>query len=755
MADWDGLRRELESSVTPPPLDALRERRHRRERRRTVALSSALALVMVGSGAAVVARTAGRTGRRAPATVAGAGLDPFVLGDREPPPRDYADFVVTDVDFVSASTGWAIGLRCAGDACDVATWRTSDGGLSWEPRVTVAHGVPRASFAAQDPAGGGARSLRMVNEREGYAFNPDLYATRDGGRTWRRLPQPHKVAGVLVQRRSVWVFQRGCAPEDDCDGVLRAGTVGAESDLGTYHLPPTGGADTMLRRATESVGYLLSWNGPGAALRETHDGGLTWNTRTNPCQDATAESLSAGASRPLWLVCTVDGGRRAYRSSDGGATWRRSADPPAAGDVTDLVAPSATTAYLTTQQPAALLVTRDAGATWAPAPGTARTGYGYGNLDVTDATHAWAMGDAGILWRTTDGIAWERRTLPPGAPRATGSPATTPPAPLSERGVAFTGLFFLDASRGWALGRRCAMHTCFAVMRRTSDGGRTWQAAGAPHRTWDDQQPLMPGEVRSVTFADERNGWAYGPGFWATHDGGATWREVLQATVREVLVRGSAVWLVAYNSCASMDCEPSVLRATVGSDTFTGPDDSPIKTRAELAAPDATHAYLVEIDPGEHPSVVATADRGRTWVRHEAPCANAYRRAAAAAGTLWVVCEYDGGGGSAPIATARSTDGGAHWTTTPKRVEQGYPSVLVPLSGTAAWRADDGVGEGIRSTSDGGATWHTYPLPDNDSGGGGPYAFGMLDARHGWALFANNTFLRTDDGATWVAMTPP
>jgi hypothetical protein len=259
------------------------------------------------------------------------------------------------------------------------------------------------------------------------------YVTHDGARTWQRVRQPSKVAGVQVLGASAWVFERGCAADDDCDAVVRAGRVGAGFALRDLHVPPTGGAPGVVRRETPTDGYLLTWDapsGPRGTLHRTYDGGRRWTEKANPCPDATAALLSAGARRPLWLVCTTgaDEARRttvkqAWTSADGGTAWRRLPDPPAAGVVTDLVALSGTTAYLTTQVPAALLVTTDGGATWQPARGSAHSGYGYGNLDVVDARHAWAMGDAGQLWRTTDGTTWERLALPPGAPRA---PASSP-----------------------------------------------------------------------------------------------------------------------------------------------------------------------------------------------------------------------------------------------------------------------------------------------------------------------------------------
>jgi photosystem II stability/assembly factor-like uncharacterized protein len=703
---------------------------------------------------------------------AGTEIDRVALGDRLPPPLDYAGYVVTDVDFVSDRTGWAIGLRCRDDECDVATWPTADGGRTWGGRSEVATHVPRESFAAQDPAGGGARSLRMVDANEGFAFNPDLYVTHDGGRTWLRAEQPSKVATLQVLAGTAWVFERGCPADDDCDAVLRAGTVGTGFTLRDLPLPATRGAPAMVRRSDDRHGFLVTWDapeGPRATLRRTIDGGATWTDGVNPCRDATGELLSAGPGRPLWLVCTTSAdeakrtsAKQAFQSADGGETWRRLPDPPAAGVVTDLVALSGTTAYLTTQVPAQLLVTNDGGQTWQQARGAARNGYGYANLDVADARHVWAMGDAGALWRTTDGATWQRFALPDGGPPATTPPPThlgpaptTPPAPAAL--LDYTGLSFPDVRHGWALGERCAGNTCRAVLRRTDDGGDTWHPAHAPGGTWAADKAGAANRVRGVTFADARNGWLYGNTFYATHDGGATWRR-LAGGAASVLVRDGALWVVGNQTCADGACPVPVRHGSVGSDTFTSSEPLAV---AALAAADATHAYVVDSrttqssnDPA--PRVRATADGGRTWASYPAPCPDALMRTiAVAGGDLWAFCGYEGGGGNQPHRVAHSTDGGAHWNERPSTDGMGYVDKLVALSAAVAWRGDSGIAASIKVTGDGGRSWRIAPAPGDVQGSGGTYVLEVLDATHGFALCTGNVFVRMTDGRTWHAITTP
>ena len=754
MADWDGLREGLEGSIAPPPLSVLRERRRRRQQRRTIALACAVTMIGTASGVALLGRAEQRQ-RTVTAPPPVTDVDRIVNSDRLPPPADYEDYVVTDVDFVSPSTGWAIGLRCVGAECDVVTWRTADGGGTWSAPVPVADDVPRVSFQAEDPSGGAVRSLRMVDEWNGFAFNPDLYVTSDGARTWRRVRQPSKVMSVSVSGTSVWVAERGCAAGVDCDLAVRTGEVGGA--LAPLKVPQTNGAAAVVRRAGGVNAYLLAWDAPDAphaSFYRTRDGGLTWHAGAMPCPDATAASLSAGAGRPLWVVCTTPGGRRTFQSADHGSTWRRLADPPSDGVVTDLVARSANDAYLATQVPGALYVTGDGGATWRAADGIG-TGYGYSNLDVADATHVWAMGDAGWLWRTTDGTRWERLALPPGAPRSTATPSASP-KPVAP--ASYTGVWFTDRENGWALGRRCVARKCLLVLRRSADGGDTWTDAHAPDGTFDEEG----GGASSVVFADARIGYLYNPGLFMTADGGATWRELPASRLRDLAVKDGHVWTLEHDACGRDDCRPYVRRARIGSEAFSGPPDgkeSPLVGYVSLAVASGDTAYVVESEgfaPDRQPLLLATTDGGRTWTRRTAPCADAItRRIAATGGDLWLMCGLEGGGSYQPHRSAHSADGGATWTVRAAD-SAGNIDRFVALSPLVGWRADGGISTSFKTTRDGGRTWTATPFPSELDLGGGARAFQLVDEAHGLALLLEeNSFLRTTDGRTWRPMPKP
>jgi photosystem II stability/assembly factor-like uncharacterized protein len=770
VADWDGLRRGLEDAVTPPPLNALRQRRQRRRQRRAIASTCALALIGTASGFALLGQRSRESGGDARAGRA-AAINQVVHSDRFAPPRNDYDYIVTDFDFVSPTTGWALGIACAEETCRAATWRTDDGGSTWGPEVVVAKDVPRDSYKEQDPKGGGARSLRMIDANEGFAFNPDLYVTHDGARTWTRVPQPSKVSGIQAQGRSVWVTEHGCATDADCAPVIRSGAVGPAFALTPLRVPATRGA-TLVRRGDALHGYLLAYDAPSHApgtLHRTADGGATWQPAVDPCPDTVSAALSAGAGRPLLVVCSGDvaadednvhrAPKRAFASNDHGTTWRRLPDPPEVGELTDLTALSATTAYATTQLPARLLVTTDGGTTWQPANGASRNGYGYSNLDVADATHAWAMGDQGTLWRTTDGAAWHSLALPPGAPRASGTPSVALPARSApaDKGVEFTGLSFTDPLHGYALGARCDAKTCRPVLRRTDDGGYVWRVAPGPAVTWpanSDYKTTFTG----VTFADDRNGWVFGPDLLATHDGGLHWKALGIRTL-DVVARDGYAWAVG-EECAVQLCTTEVSRSPVGGDTFRGATTA--GRDATFAAVDGQHAYLVESAVtairvpriGSAPRLLATADGGRTWTERANPCPNAFSRTVAASSftDVWVVCIDAAGGSQERHPIAHSTDGGRTWATIDPDTN-GIIDRFAAVGPGLAFRAESGLIGGVKVTRDGGRTWRQ--MPDEGEPQGALRAFGILDGTHGYALYQEDVFLVMTDGASWHRMTRP
>ena len=106
---------------------------------------------------------------------------------------------------------------------------------------------------------------------------------------------------------------------------------------------------------------------------------------------------------------------------------------------------------------------------------------------------------------------------------ASGKLPLVPPVPVN---FAATSATFVGLSTGWVIGQagtpgHCATGYCTSLAR-TDTGSKTWYGVPAP-RTGS---PDGPSGVSQVRFLNTRDGWAFGPQLWATHDGGQDWNQV-------------------------------------------------------------------------------------------------------------------------------------------------------------------------------------------------------------------------------------
>ena len=111
------------------------------------------------------------------------------------------------------------------------------------------------------------------------------------------------------------------------------------------------------------------------------------------------------------------------------------------------------------------------------------------------------------------------------------SPSATPSsAPAAAAAVPAnfrpTSVTFVGASTGWAIGQagtpgQCATQYCTSVAR-TDDAGKTWSGVPAPVTGPADGAT----GVSQIRFLNLNDGWAFGPGLWATHNGGQTWTQI-------------------------------------------------------------------------------------------------------------------------------------------------------------------------------------------------------------------------------------
>jgi photosystem II stability/assembly factor-like uncharacterized protein len=213
-----------------------------------------------------------------------------------------------DIGFWDASHGFVLLSGFCAGTCSYAIDRTVDGGRTWTrswrgrlppneaPAVTVPGGREAFVRGLETDDGGVTWHRRrgrvvpaaFVTPREGWGLRgylrdlPQLVVTRDGGKTWKRLP-------------------RAC-PEGLADGKWPA-------------------------LVTATHGWVLCESQPGAgnqvkALVETVDGGRTWRARPLPRPwDGAGYGVRLSFRRDGRGLIAMERGPNLV-TTDGGRTWR-------------------------------------------------------------------------------------------------------------------------------------------------------------------------------------------------------------------------------------------------------------------------------------------------------------------------------------------------------------------------------------------------------------------------------------------------
>jgi photosystem II stability/assembly factor-like uncharacterized protein len=288
--------------------------------------------------------------------------------------------------FVSASEGWVLGTApCAVAPC-TSIVRTTDGGASW-----TGIPAPPVPLASNGPAGlsPGLSHLRFASPLDGFAFGSQLWATRDGGATWRHVWLPGSISDLETSA-----------------GVVYAAVIGQDRTVTIYRSLASGGpwapvpglpASVPDPDDTQAVSLgritlhgTAAWIILGGRLYATQTG-LSWVQEPLTCTPPYAmASTAAYSTQQLTLLCAGDPaagseGRTVYSSGDGGASFTLMSASAGPGDQFDLLAePTAQHIFLATSSAATLLdVSGDSGRTWSPALFIDDGGLGWSDFGFT------------------------------------------------------------------------------------------------------------------------------------------------------------------------------------------------------------------------------------------------------------------------------------------------------------------------------------------------------------------------------------
>lgn len=348
---------------------------------------------------------------------------------------------------------------------------------------------------------------------------------------------------------------------------------------------------------------------------------------------------------------------------------------------------------------------------------------------------------------------------PPGAGTGHGRIHTVG-APGSRPVLSPISASFISGSTGWLLARPpCAAHGCAALrLRKTTDGGRHWFAVAAPPAPASNYSNVPADAVSGILFADARDGWAFGPGLWATHDGGKTWHQVrIHAGPVFSLAVGHG-WVIAAGRCRSGKgrCRFGVFTSPVGTDRWrlvpgaAGPGDGP----AGVVVSGRT-GYVVdtEVDLARPVLLTGPADGSASWKPLRNPCRGAWSVALDAARGGWLVlgCGTEPGAGEQVKPVYLSHNQGRTWHRLTDPPVGGYmgdasitPTGTILISGG---RSD------VYISRDHGRTWHTSNSLLRADIGDGLSATAITNTEDfvlQASLYEKQVWFSYNDGRTWT-----
>jgi hypothetical protein len=220
---------------------------------------------------------------------------------------------------------------------------------------------------------------------------------------------------------------------------------------------------------------------------------------------------------------------------------------------------------------------------------------------------------------------------PGGATTTTFRSATPPTKPVTTTTQApkkrpiVEDLTWMTPIHGWALaeGPNCGQPTCTEVLTTTS-GGAPWIQVGTIPTPSNCSGCGLVG-VSHIRFANALDGYAFGPSFFTTTDGGATWTQQNGPYVLALEPVGLNVMRVSFTQTGCPGpCDLSVQLAAVGSagwQTLTGPfqGDSVQLVRQGDEAYVAVYGNPAGgVDA--HATLMLSQDGGTTWGDRADPC---------------------------------------------------------------------------------------------------------------------------------------
>ncbi len=225
-------------------------------------------------------------------------------------------------------------------------WKSKNGGITWEP-IFDDQGSASIGDLAIDPGNPDVvwAGTGEGNPRNSQSVGDGIYRSLDGGKSWKRLglektEHIHRVIVHPRDSRTVYVGATGPTWGDGTErGVFKTTDGGKTWKKILYVNERTGVGDLVMDPSNPDKLIAAMWEhrrrpwdfksgGPGSGVHITHDGGETWEERTDedglPKGELGRIGLAIAASDSNRIYALVESKKNAlYRSDDGGVTWKK------------------------------------------------------------------------------------------------------------------------------------------------------------------------------------------------------------------------------------------------------------------------------------------------------------------------------------------------------------------------------------------------------------------------------------------------
>jgi hypothetical protein len=346
----------------------------------------------------------------------GAGSAAALPASGNPPPPK--GFEASSASFVSAQTGFVLGTRhCSVLPCKALLRKTVNGGKTWTS-------VPAPAVSLVPPFNGPPLSdvstVRFATASDGWAFNPGLWATTNGGAQWHRVSLPGEVIALAASDGVVFA-----AVEPVNGGTGQAKLYRSLIGTSTWTRIAGVAPDAALTVSGHSV-----WAGIAPAMSTSTDGGKHWSKLSFSCPPNLPDATAVAAASPanVALDCTNpsdpvpgSGPKAVFTSANGGRTFHLAGHPGDSGNVGLIAMPPGNPQVITltaTSGASYLYRSADSGKTWTMAT-YFDGGLGFRDLAYASATTGYLIhfsGDPviaygkGLMKTASAGASW--RTIP-------------------------------------------------------------------------------------------------------------------------------------------------------------------------------------------------------------------------------------------------------------------------------------------------------------------------------------------------------